>query len=585
MAIFAGIHWRRPEGELPDPMRHSLRRVMQRAGGMHHEESSDARLALAHARLAPDLGVPMLRADNGDRAVLVGSPYLEEAGDHGDAAALDHLHRACRTADRSALRSARGVFAAIHYEADRNRLTLTTDRIGLRPVYFWASADVVVFASALWMIEQLDFIPRKLDSRALTEIATLRHALDDRTPYQGVKRLRAAETVQVEQDRIHRSAWWSWVEAIGPNRPNSELAPRFAEEFKRAVSLRRGDDQTVLAFLSGGLDSRAVAAVLRSQGVRVNSFNFAPPGWADQVYSGQFAEAAGIDHRDFTKSDFYRPNWSTQMREAVDDARGTWAHEPDRPHLAWSGDNGSILTGYVYMPPALMRSLTKGDVDGALNQYLGIASVQVGRIVGSEARQALTEIPKAGMVEELEKIDHLDKSKSFYIYILTNLIRRSMDQHFETLPQHRLEFHFPFFDSTLLELMLKLEPEKAAAHHFYMEFMRFLPESVWSVPWQAYPGHVPCSVPPVAGTTDQWQGADPSTRKRVHSVFGRRARTILKRPRFPSSVMAKPRFMGCYLLHQFGGRDYRSVFEMVDAYSRHLERATDTELSLPQVPT
>jgi len=66
------------------------------------------------------------------------------------------------------------------------------DKLGIRPLYFWADDDVIVFASALRILEELPLVPKQMDLRAVTELVGLGAPLADRTPYSGISLLRAA---------------------------------------------------------------------------------------------------------------------------------------------------------------------------------------------------------------------------------------------------------------------------------------------------------------------------------------------------------------------------------------------------------
>src|SRR5436189_143421 len=91
------------------------------------------------------------------------------------------------------LAGARGAFCAVHYHPDAGRLTLVTDKLGVRPLYYWIGDDHVIFATALRVLEGLAEVPKQMDLRAVTEAACFRFPLGDRTPYQDVYALHAAE--------------------------------------------------------------------------------------------------------------------------------------------------------------------------------------------------------------------------------------------------------------------------------------------------------------------------------------------------------------------------------------------------------
>ena len=107
------------------------------------------------------------------------------------------LQRDWDHADWSGLRRACGVFCAVHYSREPCRLTLIADKLGLRPVYYWIDDDRVVFATALRVLEEHADVPKRMDLRAVTEMANFGAPLADRTPYAGIRVLQPAEILRV----------------------------------------------------------------------------------------------------------------------------------------------------------------------------------------------------------------------------------------------------------------------------------------------------------------------------------------------------------------------------------------------------
>ncbi|MBA2445693.1 MAG: hypothetical protein H0V49_10225, partial [Nocardioidaceae bacterium] len=111
-------------------------------------------------------------------SMLAGEPLLDPGPDGGSAtrqADLVRMHDAFDSEQLGLFARARGVYCAVHYQPQTQRLTLVADRLGLRTIYYWIGRDCVIFASALRILESLPEVPKVMDLVAVTEVAMLGH--------------------------------------------------------------------------------------------------------------------------------------------------------------------------------------------------------------------------------------------------------------------------------------------------------------------------------------------------------------------------------------------------------------------------
>jgi asparagine synthetase B (glutamine-hydrolysing) len=90
---------------------------------------------------------------------------------------LQRLHGEWDRGRWDALPEARGVFCAVHYQPASSSLTLLTDKLGVRPLFFWIGERYVAFATQLRILEGLSLVPMPLDLRGATEMTTLGYPL------------------------------------------------------------------------------------------------------------------------------------------------------------------------------------------------------------------------------------------------------------------------------------------------------------------------------------------------------------------------------------------------------------------------
>ena len=586
MTLIAGILSRDPRAPLGDAECEALRAALGR-GGDEVVASRDARAYLAKIDIGA-FGVPALRADaDGSLTMVAGEPLIDRGGHVGSRADdTDALHDALRRGDRTALRSARGVFAVAHYEPSAGAVTLATDKLGIRPLFWYVSDERLVFASALHVLEALPFVDKQMDVRGVTEMIALGVPMGTRTPYARIRLLRPGAVVRVAADGVTRERYWRWDQIAESKRSLDELSADAFARFTEGVSLRRRGDRATIAYLSGGLDSRVITAALRRDGSRVVSFNFALPGTEDRVFGAQLAAAAGTDHQECDVGDPVDTQWSAIMANA-------WARSPqrsaagvERPQLAWSGDGGSVGLGHVYLRPRTVDRLRAGDIDGAIEAFLEGEHAHVARrLLAAPVADSLARLPFDGVREELAEIHASSPLQAFYIFLMLNDQHRHLARHFEEIDRHRLEFHLPFFDSAFLEVIASVPIEERLYHKFYVRWLDNFPAYVKSVPWQAYPGHVPCPVPPPADLAYQW---DPRVTARKRAMRKQQmvaaATALLAAGDFPRPLLKKSYLRLTTMAHRLGVRDYDYVLDAARTYHRYWQ-ASGGAVSLPGAGT
>lgn len=540
MTLFAGIYSRRAGDVVPDALCDALLRALSRHPDEVFERYREDRVFL----IKVDIGAYGDRATQTDAdlvSFMVGEPLLARVGSVARARSADlaELHDAWRGATRAPLTRARGVFAAVHYDRRSAALSLLTDKLGIRPVYYVIGERFVIFANALRILEQLPEVPRVMDVRAVTEISALGFPLGARTPYASISLLAPAEILEVRGDSVSREQYWRWDATPVSDRPVPELAREAHQHFSDAVALRNRGDSTTVAFLSGGLDSRSIVMALRQSGADVHTFNMSPPGTQDAIFGAEFARKVGAMHTQVGMVSS-QPQWASMMADAWSASPGRSSQPAERPSVVWSGDGGSVGLGHVYLTQAMVDLARDGDLAGAA-QVLGRAWGDIPRrLLRRESLEALREIVPEGWLEELAPLRCADGGRCVHIAVMQNDQRRHLANFFETIDLHRLEYHLPFFDSVFLSSVLKVPIDACLGHGFYMQWLQHFPDVVVSVPWQAYPGHVPCPLPLPSGLRYQWAEAQlRDLRETRRQELLRATSTILGAPDFPAPLLKR----------------------------------------------
>jgi asparagine synthase (glutamine-hydrolysing) len=582
MTIMAGIFSRSQACPIQDSACESIKRIISR--NPHDEVITfrNERIFLAKIDINA-YGQPAFRVDpSGSVSMLVGEPLLS-LGDENPLRTrkedLESLHHEWDLDNWDLLKKVRGEFCAAHYNPTTGKLALIADKLGIRLLYYWEGEKYIIFATALRIIEALAEVPKQMDLRAVTEMASLQMALSARTPYSRISVLKAAEIVKISDKGLSSSQYWRWDEIQRSNRPESELLREAYERFISAVKRRLRKDTTTFGALSGGLDTRCVISVLRSLDVVVHTFNFAPPGTQDQFFGAEFARSAGTIHEEIPLGCSVGDWWSTSKQ------RITWP--PERPQLMWGGFGGSVGVGHVYVSSELVDLLRSGKRDTAIDVYLHDKAV-LKKLLKPHIYNSVSGILKQGIREELDDIHCDDPGRAFHIFLMLNDQRRHLAWHFEGIDLHRLELHSPFYDSDFLQLILAIPIDICLGHRFYTKWLKHFPPVTTSVPWQAYPGHEPCPLPVKKGLGYQWDGTFDRDRERLRKLtLLQEAREMLSADKFPHPIINRMYLRLATWIYRMGLRDYSYVIQAANPYYRYWvssggDYVLPSRISLPQ---
>lgn len=568
MTLIAGM-FSRHDRPLADSPCASLRRVISRNPADEVKAFRDRRSYFAKVDLEAFREPGFFVDASGALSLLTGEPLLSSRGISSNRLQdLTIIHEQCLKNNSNILREADGTFCVVHYQPQTGRLFLISDKLGIRPLYFWMNDDLVVFASALRILEDFPLVPKKMDLRAVTEVVALGAPLADRTPYAGICLLKAAEIVQVTNEGTSRSNYWRWDEVKTVNDPESARLATVYDRFQAAVNRRNRNDRAASAYLSGGLDSRCIVAALCHNGVRVRTVNFARPGTQDYYFGNNFAEVIGPSHESLSKERGDSiPDYSSLMAGALERSNhGQLATE--RPRLVWSGEGGSVLLGQVHLNESIIEFMRAGNVDGAIEEYLQREQVHVPtRLFRSQILENLHDVIKQGIREELSELHAEDAGRNFALFLMHNDQRRKLMAHFENIDLHRLEFQLPFFDGAFLASVMATPFDWCLRHRFYVKWLSLFPPAVTAVPWQAYPGHEPCPLPIPKELAYQWEDAYQAEEEAPQKQRAiEQATELLRSIDFPDQILSRRNLRLATWIHSRGWRDYRYAIEAAQTY-------------------
>lgn len=509
-------------------------------------------------------GGSLLVANDMDKVGLViGRPYLNT-----DNASLDTktFIDALKNRNLDTLALARGSFCGICFDRTSNKLLLCTDKVGIFPIYIARVGEKIYFSNALRMLKSITRIPKKIVSEHMFSQLAFGYSLARDTIFSGIDRMYGGELLEIKASETRVSSYWRWDEVEPSHCSEDQLQERIYLAFIDAVRIRTTSTPAELSFLSGGLDSRCIVAALRNIGRPVCSLNFAPDGSQDHLFGRLAATALGAHHYELGLG---RDNFSKRQRMILDswaDANQDLVQQGVKTHRVWSGDGGSVGMGHVYLDHTFIQLLREKKLRLACEYLMrhGKLGIPSG-MLRSEMKYEAENSPIEKMMHEMQFFHPKDEAKSGLLFFLMNDQRHHLSNYFEDLDLYQFEVVLPFFDSSLLELIVAAPIDSFLLHAFYNKWLAKFGPAISTVPWQAYPNHVACPIPTEEygklryQWNEDWFDKTENNRKQQEKLG--EWRLMLIQHGFPTQILSKNKLWLAYCLTHLKIRDYSYILD------------------------
>ena len=294
------------------------------ADGLFH----DAHAHLGHRRLSIiDLSEagrqPMANEDGTIQIVFNGEifnhasirPELEQAGhryrSHSDTETIIHGWEQWghRVLDRF-----RGMFSFALWDTAKRTLFCARDRLGIKPFYYWWDGENFVFGSEIKALLEHPSVSTRFDDSLLAEYMTFGFITGERTLFAGIRQLLPGHHLTLDlkqaQPQPAIARYWNVPEPVEESRSDAEWISECRRRLEETVEMRLMSDVPLGMFLSGGVDSSTIAAMMRrmtSGPVKTFAVGYAEAEYSELAYARQVAERIGTEHREVIvgREDFF----------------------------------------------------------------------------------------------------------------------------------------------------------------------------------------------------------------------------------------------------------------------------------------
>jgi asparagine synthase (glutamine-hydrolysing) len=196
----------------------------------------------------------------------------------------------------------RGMFGFAIWNTRTREMLLARDRLGIKPLYYAERNGELLFASELKPILQIEGVDRSLNWQAVGHLFTYLATPGDQSIVDGVKKLEPARVAIARAGRpLQIDRYWDVAFDPNENATEGELVEQLRAILNESVVLHQVSDVPVGAFLSGGIDSSAVVAMMAKPAagrLKTFSIGFAEASFDELSHARAVAKQFGTDHYD-----------------------------------------------------------------------------------------------------------------------------------------------------------------------------------------------------------------------------------------------------------------------------------------------
>ena len=188
-----------------------------------------------------------------------------------------------------------GMFAFALWDKHKRSLLLARDHLGIKPLYYILTGNRLAFASEIKALLQVPDCPREMDIESLSDLFSFRSVPSPKTLFKGIYKLPPGHLMQASTKGIDVSRYWKWVPNIRQNWREEELIEEYQTLLEDTVRLQLRSDVPLGLFLSSGIDSGVLLAIMSEYSARpVEAFTI---GFEEGEKTNEIEDAAKMARR------------------------------------------------------------------------------------------------------------------------------------------------------------------------------------------------------------------------------------------------------------------------------------------------
>lgn len=196
----------------------------------------------------------------------------------------------------------RGMFAFALWDASRRKLLIARDRVGEKPLYYTITKNgTFVFGSELKCLLEHKDVEREIDPESVDAYLTFGYVPDPLSIFKGIKKLPPGYSLSLVDGKLTTKQYWDFPYEQSEERSEDDYVEELRQRLQESVRMRLVSDVPLGAFLSGGVDSSTIVALMAremSEPVKTFSIGFAEDSYDELKYARLVAQRFGTDHHE-----------------------------------------------------------------------------------------------------------------------------------------------------------------------------------------------------------------------------------------------------------------------------------------------
>lgn len=226
------------------------------------------------------------------------------------------------------LQSLNGMFAFAIWDKHKNEFLLARDRLGIKPLYYTFTDNGIVFGSEIKSLLQVEGVNAEVNRSLIDSYMSVGYCPTNETIFKNIYKLQPGYYLTIRNDQVDIRQYWDMQFDKSEDKGEDYYIEKTQTLFEDAVKLQLRSDVPLGVFLSGGIDSSAVVAMMRKLGVKdIKTFSVAwdyGDNFNETKYSRSVSEKFNTDHTEYfmTAEEFknFLPDYIRHMDEPVTEA-------------------------------------------------------------------------------------------------------------------------------------------------------------------------------------------------------------------------------------------------------------------------
>lgn len=410
------------------------------------------------------------------RTLVLFSGYLLDF--NGSQSPAEFVFKLFRKNKKNFHQKLNGIFNIIIYEKENDVLTIVNDRYGVLPLYYYQDKNKFVFASEVKAIAGLKDIDRQIDWTAWSDYFSFRYVLGSKTFFKNIKSLSNASIIEINNKKINLHKYWDYSEIkIDKHHTQEYFLKKGKELIKNSISNSSKGMKKAICFLSGGYDSRYLAAGLKKY-TNINFETFTtehPTGKKDFLFAKKVAQKLGVRNffikhpkkiyqKYFLKKNFLLDGMAQEHLWAL-----PLTDHFKKTEIVFDGLAGDLFLKGLFLDNYNLSFVKNNKkLTSVIADQYGYNLFFIKKFFKDEIKRKLV-FSKNILFNELKSIPSTENKIS--IFFAKNRTKNALCLLSNNLfPQ--LTKRFPFLDNNLIDFALSVPPEMKINQHLYEEMIK-----------------------------------------------------------------------------------------------------------------